>query len=584
MRLSEALQIGSRRPPQAARSWDIQLVCGFTPLHLETFVGARARLRFPHDDPRIRTGLYGDLEGNLTRAGEAGPGGVMVVFEWSDLDPRLGLRSAAAWHARLPDDVLVQLREQTRRIEARLGALGACPVAVAGPGLPLPALTPFPPAQASPFELEARAIVDGFLDRISGLPRVRVVSDSQLARRSPLWQRHDLPLELQAGFPYSLQHADALADLCLQCLFPAQPKKALITDLDDTLWRGILGDAGADGVSWSIESHSQVHTLYQQLLGSLAASGVLIAVASKNDPALVQEAFQRPDILLQESQVWPIEAGWGPKSEAVQRILKAWNIGADTVVFVDDSPMELAEVGEKFPQVECVRFPAHDPAAVVELLNTLRTLFGRVEVRPEDRLRLESLRASEQGPAPEVPGGFLERLGARLALDFSGVPGDGRALELVNKTNQFNLNGRRYSEAEWESYLQHPGAFLVTAAYEDRFGPLGRIAVLAGGTDGGDIRVDTWAMSCRAFSRHIEFQMLRQLYRRFGASRIRFAFAPTPRNGPLAEFLSRFVAGALPEDGLDLSLDVFEQSCPTLFQEVTDNWTTSEISSRNACR
>lgn len=587
MRLSEAFEIAARRPPQAARSWDLQLVCGFTPLHLETFVRARSRLRFPHDDLRIRTGLYGDLDGNLARAGESGSGGAIVVVEWSDLDPRLGLRSAAAWNARLPDDVLQQLREQTRRFEARLAACGGFPVAVAPPTLPLPPLTHFPPAQASPFEVQARAIVDGFLARISGLPRVCVVSDSQLAKRSPFSQRHDIALDLHTGFPYTLQHADALAELCLECLFPGEPKKALITDLDDTLWRGILGDAGADGVSWSIESRSQAHALYQNLLASLAESGVLIAVASKNDPTLVREAFQRPDILLKESQVWPIEAGWGPKSEAVQRILKAWNIGADSVVFVDDSAMELAEVGEKFPQVDCLRFPGHDPAAVVELLHTLRSLFGRAEVRPEDRLRLDSLRASatlEQGLAAELPGDFLERLGARLVLDFSRSPGDGRSLELVNKTNQFNLNGRRYSEAEWESYLQEPGAFLITAAYEDRFGPLGRIAVLAGRAHAGEVQVDTWAMSCRAFSRHIEFQMLLQLFRRFGPSRIRLAFAPTQRNGPLIDFLRRFVAGALPEGGLELSVAVFEQSCPTLFQEVIDNWTTSEISSRNACR
>lgn len=588
MRLSEALQISRKPPPEAARSWALHLVCGFTPLHLETFILARARLRFPRENVRVLTGLFGDLEGNLTRARDSGGEGAIVVIEWSDLDRRLGLRSAAGWSAQVLDDLSLQLQESCRRLETRLAECrGSLPVAVAAPTLTLPPLTHFPPAQASPFEVQARSTVSEFLTRICSPRGVKVVSDSELAARSPFLQRHDVGLDLHTGFPYAIQHADVLAELCVECLFPKEPKKALITDLDDTLWRGILGDVGVDRVSWDLENRSQAHALYQQLLASLAESGILIAVVSKNDPALVREAFQRPDILLKASQAWPIEAGWGPKSEAVQRVLEAWNIGADGVVIVDDSPMELAEVAERFPEIDCLRFPSHDPAAIVGLIHALRSRFGRTEVREEDRLRLGSLRASatlEQARTAEVSPDFLERLGARLVLSFSEAPGDGRALELVNKTNQFNLNGRRYSEGEWRSYFQEPGAFLMTAAYEDRFGPLGRIAALAGRAQAGNVRVEVWVMSCRAFSRHIEFQMLRQLFGRFGVSRIQFAFAPTQRNDPLKEFFRRFVSYSLPEDGLDLPIAAFEHGCPALFHEVIDNWTTSETSLRNAFR
>ena len=146
-------------------------------------------------------------------------------------------------------------------------------------------------------------------------------------------------------------------NLSVQCLFPAPPKKGIITDLDQTLWKGILGDAGVDGISWSLDGKSQAHALYQQVLASLADSGVLVAIASKNDPDLVEAALQRPDILLPPSQIFPMEVGWGVKSDAVGRILETWNIGADSVVFVDDSPMELAEVAEKYPGIECLRFP-----------------------------------------------------------------------------------------------------------------------------------------------------------------------------------------------------------------------------------
>jgi FkbH-like protein len=381
-------------------------------------------------------------------------------------------------------------------------------------------------------------------------------------------------VELHAGFPYTIAHAGAVAELALECLFPAAPKKGLISDLDETLWKGILGDVGVSGVSWCLDSHSQVHALYQQLIASLAESGVLVAIASKNDPELVRKAFQRSDILLKEADVFPIESNWGAKSESVGRILKAWNISADSVVFVDDSPMELAEVAEQHPGIECLRFPSDDPSGIIELLNQLRARFGKSEIREEDHLRLQSLRSSaalQQSQTAEASADFLARLNAKITLEYSNAPKDGRAFELVNKTNQFNLNGRRYSESEWQTYFRAPGAFMVTASYEDRFGPLGKIGVLGGRCELGTVLVDMWVMSCRAFSRHIEFQMLDRLYKKFGVTRIGFSYHPTDSNGPLQEFFGRFFPAGLDQERLDLAAAMFEQSRPQLFHQVIES-------------
>ena len=114
----------------------------------------------------------------------------------------------------------------------------------------------------------------------------------------------------------------AVAELSVECLFPPLPKKGLVTDLDETLWKGVLGDVGVNGVSWCLDDHSQPHALYQQLVASLAESGVLVAIASRNDPALVRQAFERQDVLLNEEQVFPIESNWGAKSESIGRILR----------------------------------------------------------------------------------------------------------------------------------------------------------------------------------------------------------------------------------------------------------------------
>ena len=131
---------------------------------------------------------------------------------------------------------------------------------------------------------------------------------------------------------------------------------------------------------------------------------------------------------------------------------------------------------------------------------------------------------------------FLAQVEAELTL--SPVPvGDARALELVNKTNQFNLNGRRLSEVEFQAALNRTGAVSLLVSYKDKYGPLGKVAVLLGRLDGTVLKIDTWVMSCRAFSRHIEFQCLDSLFRNLEASEIELDFEQTERNGPLQEFL-----------------------------------------------
>ena len=575
MRLGEALQINQRPVSAQGQLRKIHLVCGFTPLHFETLLKAHARLRFSGDAVEILTGLFGDFEGNLQRASAEPADGAVVGLEWSDLDGRLSLRASAGWSEQVLTDILQHVPEKLGRVGAGIAELAKqMRVALIPPTLPLPPLTHFPVAQASAFELQLRCALASFLNSAGSLRRVAVVNESELSIRSPHAARHDVKLDLHAGFPYTIPHTAAMAELGLECLFPAPAKKGLVTDLDETLWKGVLGDVGVEGVSWDLDNRSQDHALYQQMLGSLAEAGVLIGIASKNDPAIVQKAFARPDILLKAQQVFPFEVSWGAKSKAFERILEAWNISPDSVVFVDDSPMELAEVAEKFPDVECLRFPADDPAGIPSLLSELRRRFGKTEVREEDRLRLESLRsAGEAGVTglAEASGDFVARLNATITLQSSTVADLGRPLELVNKTNQFNLNGRRYTEQEWQSYFRQPGAFSVCAGYQDRFGPLGNIAVLAGRVLPGKINVDVWVMSCRAFSRHIEFHMLQHLFSKHNVAQIDFSFEPTPRNGPTVEFFRRFYTDDMPPTNVTLSAEVFQQKCPQLFHRIVEH-------------
>ena len=205
---------------------------------------------------------------------------------------------------------------------------------------------------------------------------------------------------------------------------------------------------------------------------------------------MARQALERPDLGIAAAHLFPVEANWGPKSESVRRILAAWNIAADSVVFIDDSPMELAEVAAAHPGLETIAFPK-DPDALLAMLWMLRDRFGKHAITEEDRLRGASLRtaAGQWNQAAGVGGAgaedFLAGAEAVVTFDGSNPPADGRALELVNKTNQFNLDGRRWTDSEWSALLARPGAFVAVVSYRDRFGPLGRIGVLAGQRQAG---------------------------------------------------------------------------------------------------
>jgi FkbH-like protein len=386
-----------------------------------------------------------------------------------------------------------------------------------------------------------------------------------------LASRLDLQSDLLSGFPYQLSHASAIAQQFAALMRTAAPKKGLITDLDDTLWAGILGEIGVDGISWHLEQKTQVHGIYQQFLSSLASAGVLTAVASKNEAALVEQAFEREDLLIDKESLYPIDANWGPKSESVRRILKTWNIAADAVVFVDDSAMELAEVKAAFPQIECLLFPKADYAAFWQLLKTLRDLFGKAAVSEEDAIRLDSirvgeaLRASSNGDATSLDD-FLQDAQARVTVAFGKDKDDRRAFELINKTNQFNLNGKRLTEAAWNNYLDDPATFLMTVNYEDKYGALGKIAVLLGRIDDAAARIDYWVMSCRAFSRRIEHHSLNWLFENFNLAEISLDFQPTDRNQPTRDFLASITA-EMPADDVRISKENFFERCPKLFHQ-----------------
>jgi FkbH-like protein len=562
VKLVEALNIIKKTKQLQGEPFTCFLATGLNSLHLSTFLAAELSLLFPDRNVGLQHGLYGDLLGNVNRLAKADAEAGIVLLEWADLDARLGVRSSSAWSPAVCADVIGTLESRVWHFQQAIETASArMPVIVSFPTLPLPPASFVPGWQAGSLEVELNTITHHLRSRISQLPQVRVLSSQRLDMVSPLRERFDVESELLAGFPYRLPHASALANLLAQLARKPVPKKGLITDLDDTLWRGILGEVGVEGISWDLDHHTQMHAFYQRVLGALGAEGVLLGVASKNERALVEIALGRKDLAVSRDVFFPLEVSWGRKSEAVARILRTWNIGADSVVFVDDSPLELAEVKASHPGVECIQFPTKDSSGVYDFACRLRDLFGKSAIVEEDAIRAQSIRrshaTSEAYESASGSGKFLAQVQAEISINFSKSPLDPRALELVNKTNQFNLNGKRFTEAAWQNYLQQPETFLAIASYTDKFGPLGKIAVIAGRRNENELTVDTWVMSCRAFSRRVEHTCLQELFTKFAADTIKLDFVKTDRNGPLREFLEETL-GAAPEPGCVIPRQLFE--------------------------
>jgi len=575
MKLKSALEILKEPTSDSDEKINVFLACGFTPLHLGTFLEAELRLRFPNSRIALEHGTYGDLVGNIERLRTAKPNFGAVTLEWMDLDRRLGIRSLGGWAPKDLPDILDTVKYQGDYVvEALTRASAIAPLSVCPPTLPLPPISYVIGLQASPFELQLRQLAAEFSARLSNIPSIKVVNHQRLDLLSPSSGRLDVKSELRTGFPYKLVHASVIAELLIGLIAPPPAKKGLITDLDDTFWRGILGEVGVGGVSWDLDNHSQIHGLYQQLLGSLAGAGVLIAVASKNELDIVQEVFGRDDLLVYPDRLFPLEVGWGPKSESVRSILNSWNIGPDSIVFVDDSPMELAEVKAAHPDVECLQFPTNNEQAAYALLERLRDFFGKDTISHEDTIRMDSIRqASELHIYPKNPESqsddFLAKANSEITANFLKEPLDPRAIDLVNKTNQFNLNGKRLHEGEWRKQLIQTESFLMIVSYQDKFGPLGKISILSGNQNGKTLNVHTWVMSCRAFSRRIEYKCLDLLFEKFGVAEIQFDYLPTDKNTPLQEFFSQFPV-EVSNKRYRLTRKSFYEHCPQLFHKLKE--------------
>lgn len=313
--------------------------------------------------------------------------------------------------------------------------------------------------------------------------------------------------------------------------------KVLVTDLDNCLWSGVVAEDGPDGILFGPESRGYKHFIYQSLLRKLKREGVLLVAVSRNDPDTGLEPLRNASMQLREDDFVCTVCSYNAKSAQIREIAGRLNLGLDSLVFVDDNPIELAEVSAQLPDVRCVQFPSHDEG-LVPLFTDLSRLFGRATVTREDRDRTEMYRRGlETLAAVDVKGAditdFLRGLNMTLTVHDRTGGGYDRAVQLINKTNQFNLNGRRISDKEVADALA-AGARLYTATLEDRNGTHGEILACLISREGV---MQNFVMSCRVFQRRVEYAFLAWLATQAHVPS-GLDFLATQRNEPLRNFLS----------------------------------------------
>lgn len=329
-------------------------------------------------------------------------------------------------------------------------------------------------------------------------------------------------------------------------------RKCLVLDLDNTVWGGVLGDDGSEGIEVADTYRGEAFRAFQRLARQIASQGVLLAAVSKNDVEAVREVLRgHPGMTLREEDFVRVVANWRPKHENLRELAADLNIGIDSLVFVDDSPYERGLVRRELPEVAVVDIDEEPALHGERLLRdgwfTVRELTGEDLKRPE-RYREELVRRDFLNDFESLED-YLRELGVTVrlaAVEERDIP---RISQITLRTNQFNMTGRRLQPEDVRAWCADPARLPLAVQASDRFGDNGIVGAVFLRFEGDTAVLDNFLLSCRVFSRGIEQSCLSAVLRYAkarGARQVTGSYTPTAKNGKVADFYER--AGFVPLD------------------------------------
>ena len=389
-----------------------------------------------------------------------------------------------------------------------------------------------------PLERAAARIVEGLADA----PGVSVIAPGDF-ELYPVADAHDARRDRLGHIPYTPAFFAAMGTLLARrihaLLLP--PHKVVVLDCDNTLWKGVVGEEGVDGITIPPPWRA-----LQRFMAELAGRGFLLGLCSKNAEADVLEVLdRRPDMVLRREHLVTWRVNWQPKSQNLRSMAVELNLGLDSFIFVDDNPVECAEVRAGCPEVLTLRLPVDG-----DIEGFLRHVwaFDRPRVTAEDRQRTamyrqEAERSRFLKEAPTIVE-FLAGLGLEITIAEPADGQVGRVAQLTQRTNQFNFTTARRNESEVRG-LAGSGLECLAVEVRDRFGDYGLVGVMIFGVRGEAMEVDTFLLSCRVLGRGVEHRMLAELgeiARARGLSRVVATLLSTRKNRPARDFLEGVAA------------------------------------------
>jgi FkbH-like protein len=369
------------------------------------------------------------------------------------------------------------------------------------------------------------------------------VSDDRLS----IYARAHLTPDLLAGYAREVGH--------LARQVRGLTRKCLVLDLDNTLWGGVLGDDGVEGIEVGESYRGEAFLALQRVVRQLGSQGVLLAAVSKNDPELVGRALrEHPRMALRQEDFVAVIASWQPKHDSLAALATELGLGVDSLVFLDDSDYERGLVRRELPGVAVVDVGDEPALYLGRLLKD--GWFDTRELTAEDRARTSMYRAETARRSFldrfDSAGDYLRELGVRVVLGPAAGSDAARLSQLTLRTNQFNLTTRRLPPAEVAALIDDPAALVLAIRASDRFGDNGLVGAVFLRRDGDVLCVENFLLSCRVFSRGIEQACLAWVLRHArasGARAVSGSYRPTAKNHGVADFYPRHGFVATARDG-----------------------------------
>jgi FkbH-like protein len=420
-----------------------------------------------------------------------------------------------------------------------------------------------------------RAIVTQFTENVGKLEHIRLLDLDGIQRQVGSTVSFDARQWYLYKQPFTDQFLHRAGGQLARIVLAARrsAKKCVVLDCDNTLWGGIVGEDGIDGIELGSEFPGSAFCDLQQLLLHWRREGVFLAILSKNNEADVWEVFDKHSgMVLSRRDISAWKINWLPKAENIAFIAEALNIGLDSLVFIDDSPMEVAYMRQGQPDVTSILLP-EDPAQFVSTLEGL-DFFDRLDITGEDIARVDMMRAEidrEELSAKMTKEHFLAALD--LKIEFSRARSDdfGRVTQLINKTNQFNLTTIRRTIEEIRSLACSQNHRVYGLRVADRFGDYGLtgVAIIDISSDRGTWTIDSLMLSCRVLGRGVESALLAMLAsdaHAEGATEFVGSYVPTNKNRLCATFLADH---GFTQDGVQWKLPLVDApNLPTFIKRV----------------